>query len=264
MPNTEAWLGLEQAAPGHWSFELTPNLGRFDGALYGGTGLAVVTALAEAETGQDALWATVQFVDSTPVGDRLDCRVEVLAQGRRTSQLRITASVQDRLVLNAMAAAGTARSDGLELQIGHMPVVRPPDESPEWVPRVPFSLSVGKRGWLDSVELRDPEGEPGGSGMPGRMLWARMRSTSSSRPTLGFVADLVPSSVVRAAGRAGGGRSLDNTLRFGPTPTTEWVLVDLDPQLAHAGYVHGAARLWGEDGTLLGVASQTAVALLFD
>ena len=130
---------------------------------------------------------------------------------------------------------------------------------------MPFALSAGKRGWLDSVELRDPEGDADASGaMPGRMLWARMRATSTSRPTLGFVADLVPSSVVRTAGRAGGGRSLDNTLRFGPAPTTDWVLVDLDPQFASAGYVHGAARLWGEDGTLLGVASQTAVALLFD
>jgi acyl-CoA thioesterase len=264
MPSIDTWLGLEQAAPGRWSFELKPNLSRFDGALYGGTGLAVVTALAETETGQDALWATVQFVDSTPVGDRLDCRVEVLAQGRRTSQLRITASVGDRLVLNAMAATGTARAGGFELQIGHMPEVRPPEESPEWTPRVPFALSEGKRGWLDSVELRDPDGQEGGSGMPGRKLWARMRAATTSRATLGFVADLVPSSVVRAAGRAGGGRSLDNTLRFGPTPETEWVLVDLDPHFAYAGYVHGAARLWSEDTTLLGVASQTAVALLFD
>ncbi len=264
MPSDEAWLGLEPLAPGNWSFELKPNLGRFDGALYGGTGLAVVTALAEAHTDQDALWATVQFVDSTPVGDVLDCRVEVLARGRSSSQLRITASVADRLILNAMAATGVARSGGLELQLGEMPQVRPPDESPEWVPRVPFALSEGRRGWLDSVELRDPEGEAGGAGMPGRMLWARMRAATTSRPTLGFVADLVPSSVVRAAGRAGGGRSLDNTLRYGPAPDGEWVLVDLDPQFATAGYVHGAARLWSQDGVLLGVASQTAVALLFD
>jgi acyl-CoA thioesterase len=42
------------------------------------------------------------------------------------------------------------------------------------------------------------------------------------------------------------------------------MLVDFDPYLVSGGYAHGAARLWAEDGTLLGVASQTATVLLFD
>ena len=79
---------------------------------------------------------------------------------------------------------------------------------------------------------------------------------------LGFLADMVPSSVARAAGRMGGGTSLDNSMRFGPAPDTEWVLIDYDPYLAHHGYAHGGARVWSEDGVLLGIASQTASVIL--
>jgi len=75
----------------------------------------------------------------------------------------------------------------------------------------------------------------------------------------------VPSAVLRAAGRDGGGTSLDNSIRFGrpPEPDTEWVLVDTEPYLAHAGYVHGGARIWSPEGRLLAVAAQTAVARIF-
>jgi acyl-CoA thioesterase len=69
---------------------------------------------------------------------------------------------------------------------------------------------------------------------------------------------------VRAAGRAGAGVSLDNTIRFGPPPQCDWVLLEVDPYFAHHGFVHGAARVWSPDGILLAVASQTARAQLFD
>ena len=56
-------------------------------------------------------------------------------------------------------------------------------------------------------------------------------------------------------------RLLDNSLRFGRMVDTEWALLDMEPWLASGGYLHGAARIWSEDGTLLGVASQTASAM---
>jgi acyl-CoA thioesterase len=81
---------------------------------------------------------------------------------------------------------------------------------------------------------------------------------------LGFLADFVPMGVARAAGRAGAGTSLDNTIRFGPPTDSEWVLVGLDPHLAHGGYGHGTAHLWAPDGTLVATASQTASMVFFD
>jgi len=261
----DTWLGLERGdIEGRWTFELTRNLSRFDGRFYGGTGLAIATALVEATTERDALWVTTQFVGSAEVGDRLDCRVELLAHGRRTSQAQVTATHDGRLVFVALGAAGLPRAAALEVQLPSMPTVASPDESPPWGPRVPFTLPETDRGWIDLLELREvPESDPGAA--PGTALWARMRDgRPHSRATIGFVADLVPSAVVRAAGRAGAGTSLDNSMRYGAAPTTEWVLVELVPQFATAGYLHGLARVWSDDGVLLGVASQTAVSVLFD
>ena len=259
MSDRDDWLGLAPADPGCWSFELTPGLSRFDGKLYGGTGLAAVTAAMEAETGRAALWSTVQFAGSAEIGERIDCRVEVLAQGRRTSQVRMTACVGERVVLAALGATGEPRGGGLAAQVGEIPAVGLPEDTPPWSPKVPFTLPVETQGWLELAEIREVPGL--GSRMA---LWARMRQMRQTRATLGFLADLVPTAVVRAAGRAGAGTSLDNAIRFGPAPDTEWVLLDLDPYLASDGYLHGAARIWAPDGTLLAVASQTAVALLFD
>src|SRR4051812_32694160 len=130
MPQPDDWLGLEQLAPGRWAFELTQPLSRFDAKLYGGTGLAAVTAAIEAETGRDARWVTVQFVSSADLGDRIDCHVEVLANGRRTSQVRVTGTVGDRPVFAALGATGLSRAGGLEVQVATMPVVAPPEDCP--------------------------------------------------------------------------------------------------------------------------------------
>ena len=199
MTSADGWLGLEASGPGGWAFELTPPLGRFDGKLYGGTGLAAVTAAMEAETGRATLWASVQFVASADVGERIECHVEVLAQGRRTSQLRVTAHAGDRLVLAALGATGTPRTGGLEVQIGAMPEVAPPDASPPWAPKMPFAITEENQGWLALVEMREVRG-PG----EGMALWGRIRDEPQTRAAMGFLADLVPSAVVRARGAGRG------------------------------------------------------------
>jgi hypothetical protein len=38
----------------------------------------------------------------------------------------------------------------------------------------------------------------------------------------------------------------------------------MHPWLGSGGYLHGAARVWSEDGTLLGVASQSASAMVWE
>ena len=126
-------------------------------------------------------------------------------------------------------------------------------------PRVPIQIPRHIPSWLSLSELRSldlPDGR--------QAMWARMRDMPQTRATIGFLADMVPNSVVTAAGRVGAGTSLDNAMRFGPRPETEWILVDFDPYLAAGGYGHGAARLWSTEGVLLGVASQTAALLFFD
>jgi acyl-CoA thioesterase len=234
---------------------MTAPLSRLDGKFYGGTGLAVATALIEAETGRRALWASVQFASSASEDDDFDCRVEVLAEGRRSSQVRLTATVDGRLVFSAMGAAGESRTGEIEAQFGNMPDVEPPDNCPRWLPSVIAHLAGERPGWLAITDARraDEDGS----------MWMRVVDTPLSRTAVAFLADVVPSGVVRAAGRNGAGTSLDNCIRFGPDPEGDWLLVDIDPYFISAGYVHGGARLWSAGGRLLGVASQTAGLLLF-
>jgi acyl-CoA thioesterase len=198
----------------------------------------------------------VQFSSSADEAERFDCRIEVLALGRRTSQVRITGSVEERLVFSALGATGEAKPGPVEAQFGQMPDVAPPEDCPRWLPRVFVDLPDWRRGWLAMTDAR--QADTAGS------MWMRAIDLPLTRPVLGFLADIVPSGVVRAAGRSGAGRSLDNCVRFGPEPEGEWVLVDIDPHLLSRGYVHGGARLWSSRGTLLGVASQTATLMLFD
>jgi acyl-CoA thioesterase len=251
-----AWLGLERHDQGRWSFELTSPLSRMDGKLYGGTGIAVMVATMEAETAREALWTTVQYAGSADIGERIDCHVEELAKGKRTSQVRMTATVGDRIVLAAVGATGATRTGPVEAQIPAMPDVPAPDACEPWGAMRHWHDPERPTGWLQIAEMRHVT--------DGGAIWARMHSGVQTRATVSFLADMVPSSVVRAAGKMGGGTSLDNSMRFGRLVETEWILLDMDPWLGTGGYVHGAARVWAEDGTLLGVASQTASAMVWE
>ena len=128
------------------------------------------------------------------------------------------------------------------------PAVCPPLEVP-FPARAPLGHFV-------TTELRDA-----GSGPAGAMkVWARVRDHDPSRPAiLGFIADYVPLSVMRALREVGAGTSLDNTIRIGGRPAfpSPWVLLEIFPDLAADGFGHGTARLWSTAGELLGVASQT-------
>lgn len=253
-----SWLGLEQRGDGAWALELTSQLGRGDGKLYGGTGLALSVALMESVTDRDALWCTTQFSGSAATGAQLDCKVEVLASGRRSSQLRITVFEGDRLVLTSLGATGE-HNDHLEVQVPVMPDVPGPEHAEDWMAR--FRLAQPNQpphmGWAETAELKRVELPDGHFAM-----WGQMRHHKMTRAGLGFIADFVPVSVTRAAGVDGAGFSLDNSIRYGYFVDTEWVLLDFDPWFAAGSYLHGAVRLWAQDGTLLGVASQTAAGFI--
>lgn len=263
------WLGLERRDD-RWSFTLTPTLARPDGKLFGGAGAAIVVAAAEAETGRTTLWATTQFVGSADLGETVDVRVATTAEGRRTSQVQVTATVGDRLVFVGLGSTGLPRDSTVEVQVPTMPNVPPPDQCGQWShgharPGAPGAPDGGHGqggpaaetpGFFRLTQMRAAD-ESGGA------MWARVGEGRQSRAGIAFVADMVPTAVVRAAGAMGGGTSLDNSVRFGRVPDTDWVLLDMDPWMAVDGYLHGGARLWAEDGTLLGVASQTAAAMAF-
>jgi acyl-CoA thioesterase len=134
-----------------------------------------------------------------------------------------------------------------------MPDVVGPDDAEDFVGRMQQMVDVPRSGWAELADMRRVELPDNGLAM-----WGRLRDKPTSRPALAFMADFVPVSVARATGQMGAGISLDNSMRFGPLVDTEWVLYDYDPQFATGGYLHGGARVWSQDGTLLGYASQTA------
>ena len=239
------------------SFELTPELCRFDGALYGGTGVAATVMAMEAATQRDALWVVTQFVAQTQVGARIDWEVQTLAPGHRVSQLSVVARVDGSVLFCGLGATADPRPDGLEGQYLPMPEVAPPDECPP-LTHGPGTPALRDRGFNRNLEYR--EAEAVGDGAAGNvMLWARRTDGAPlTRAGLAYLADMIPMAVARAAGKLGAGFSLDNALRFAAVTPTEWVLLALRGEVAAAGYGHGSLTAWATDGTLVATGSQTA------
>lgn len=236
-------------------FQLRPGLTRHDGALYGGTGLAVSVMAMQAATGRDVLWATTQFVSSPSSGTEIDWTVDLLADGRRTSQLLVRATAGETVAFVALGAVGTGKDDGLTGQYREMPEATPPEDGRPWGE---FATTVDPQSWTLKIDLR--EADLLGSGpTTSTALWARRRDGLPFTPAaIAFAADFVPLGVARSAGKIGAGSSLDNSMRFRPGESTEWVLLEVRGDFASGGYGHGTVLVWGQDGTLVATGSQTA------
>jgi acyl-CoA thioesterase len=225
--------------------------------------VAVSVTAMEAETGVDCRWVTVQFVGTAMLGARIDCHTEVLATGKRVRQCRVTGTVDGQVVFSGVGATAAAKPGGYAGQFETMPVVPPPEECPKFnfMGRLPAEVTAkATTGFQRITEFRTARNPDDGR----VALWIRVIDHEATPALLGYIADFVPMSVARAGGRVGAGTSLDNTMRFGPRITPEWVLVDLDPHLAADGYGHGTVHLWSPDGELLATGSQTASMLFFD
>ncbi len=260
MIRPDDWLGLERADPGRWSFELTPGLCRFDDKLYGGTGLAVATSVMARETGRPALWVDVQFVASADLGAHVECEVEELARGGRTSQVRLTARVDGAMVFTALGATGDPREGGLDLQVGSMPEVAPPDDCTPVVAARPVPAREGP------ARLVRSHRDPGGARRRRRHGAVGPDARPSPQPRhLGVRSRHGP--LGGGAGRRPGRR------RHQPR--------QLDPPRSRSRRANGCSSssfrtsrraatctdrpgCGRPDGTHLAVASQTAVGLLFD
>lgn len=255
------WLDLRREGPGRYSLAVTDGLIRLDGQLYGGTGLAAAVHAMRVETGRAPLWTTVQFAASATLGETLEIHVEELARGHKASQVRFTATVGDRVVLAALGTTGVPAPEGFGAEFGSMPEVSAPEDSEPWRHLFPVDHDpdAPRTGAFLTAEFRQ-----GRSDGAQTQMWVRMLDHPQTWESIAYLADFVPAAVVRAAGRVGVGTSMDNSIRYGPAPDTEWILIEVDPYFAHGGFVHGAGRIWSEDGVLLAVASQTARTHLFD
>jgi acyl-CoA thioesterase len=264
-PSDLELLGLDLEPEGaRGSFVLTSATARPDGALYGGTAIAASVAGMEAATQRDALWVTTQFVASARLGETVDVLTEVLANGRRISQCRVTGTVGDRIVFTALGSTATPRDDGLEGQFETMPDVAAPDASAPFGFGPTRTASDGDAGGFRSqvdYRIATPIAADDETAPP-LAMWARLGHGRPITPAaLSFVADMVPVGIARSAGAAmGGGTSLDNSMRFGRIPpiTDEWILLELRGHLAVGSHGHGTVKAWTADGAVLAVGGQYA------
>ncbi len=255
-PADLALLGPElDEDPRSGRFEVRSGLVRHDGALYGGTGLAVAVLAMQAASGRDVLWATTQFVAQPPMGAVVDWQTEVLAQGKRSTQLQVRASSDGATTFVALGSAGVLAGDGLTGRYQEMPRVAGPEESTR---RESLAGIPNPDSYTRMIELRETDVLDAGAG-PHVAIWVRRRDDAPFTPVgIAFAADFVPLAIARAAGKVGAGSSLDNSMRFRGGEAEGWILLELDGELAEGGYGHGTVRAWSTGGELLAVGSQTA------
>lgn len=264
-------LGLRgESSEGRYSVVVEPHLCRVDGRFYGGAALAAALASSEALTGRTALWSTVQIVGVAEVGDVIEVQVRSVARGQTIEQVIVTATVDDRLIFQALGSNGVTPRDGMNGQWGSMPTVAPPEASASLADRVPLEIGRDLGHHLACEQrIAAPLTDQPGSGAR-LAAWARLTgeaakdSWSTSPAALAFLADLVPLAISEAAGVHGAGASLDNSLRIGALASCDWILIDLAAQLAVDGVGHGQLRIWSPDGHLLAVGSQTARMFTYD
>ena len=256
--DARTFLGLEPAGdPLHWRLSVTTAVstpGRF---LYGGCGLAAGIVALEEATGRPTVWATAQYLAYAPTGSVLEWEVVVAASGRHTTQGRAIGRLGDEEVLTVNAALGRNELDLTGRWVEKPDVPDPGRCAPQETPPM-FADSVFNR-----VEHRVAKGrllsELDGTPGDGRTAsWTRLPGQlEPSAATLAVVGDYVSAGVSQPLGVRMMGRSLDNTLRVAQLVPTEWVLCDIHMHALVGGFGHGLAHLWAQDGTLLGIASQS-------
>lgn len=228
--------------------------------LYGGSGIAASVEASERATGRPVQWITTQFVGSPTPGMVVDIDVNVAVTGRATTQTQVNGSV-DGIMMFTSLCAHNVRPAGDAEAFATMPDVPGPLDSGHF----DEFFDTGNASFFDHFERRiaagkfalDADGEPQ-SGLLG--IWCRIDGAAvSGAATQGFVADLGPLALCARLGIAPGGTSLDNTVRVVDPAPTEWVLIALEADGYHRSVGHSTARLWSEDGRLMGIASQSAI-----
>lgn len=269
MRSDVEFLGLQgrEDRPGHFTFTVAEHLCRLDGALYGGTAIAVSVATAELVSDRHAVWMTTQFVSTVGKGTEVAVHAEVLAGGRRTNQVRVTGtSPTGDVVFASLGATAHHRPDGFAGQFVTRPEVAGPDDVDPGVSPFRHVTSDGEPPRIGFTAAAEMRAAPVADAVPGRVcLWVRRRDrTPITAAVAAYLADMVPMGIAQALEVMAGGISLDNTIRIGDVPETEWVLLDIRPHLVAGSYGHGVVHVWSEDGQLMATASQTASMFAFD
>jgi acyl-CoA thioesterase len=231
--------------------------------MFGGVGLAAAIAAMERTCERPAVWATAQYLSYARPNQIVDLDVTAPVHGHNTSQARVIAHVGDKEILTANAALGR-RDNPISEQFVRAPDVPGPRDCPEshhWRgeqedlhSHIELRVAKGRYGFSD------PNAGEGISADGQLIMWMRPRAGQPiDSAMLAIFADHVPSGIGNALGMNAGGNSLDNTIRFRRIVPTDWVLCEIQIHTVHAGFGHGAMRLFAEGGELLATASQSVI-----
>jgi acyl-CoA thioesterase len=228
--------------------------------MFGGVGLGAAIAAMEGTCGRPVIWATAQYLSYARPPSIVDFDVWAPVQGKHNSQARVVGHVGDKEILTVNAALGS-RDSAISRQWLTAPVVPAPDDCPSashWRgeaddlhAHLEMRLAHGTWGW---AEARPPTPD-------GRLvMWLKPKADLPiDAPMLAIMADHVPSGIGSALGLAGGGNSLDNTIRFVRMVPTEWVLCEVRISGVHGGFAHGEMAMFAQSGELIAVASQSMI-----
>ena len=240
--------------------EITTKVSAGGSFLYGGCGLGAAISALEGTSGRHVVWATAQYLNYAKPGTWLDIDVTLAVTGHQMTQARAVCHVGNTEILTVNAALGDRPLDVFG-QWETMPVVPPPEDCPPREHRfdIPDSISA-------QIEERVALGRPideldGTEGTGQTVMWARIPRLISGvdATTLAILGDFVPMGVGQSLGIAGGGNSLDNTLRVCKLVPTEWVLLDIRIHGVQRGFGHGLVHMFAQDGTLMATASQSCI-----
>lgn len=250
-----AFPTLERLGEARFAIAITPDLAvgpPGHAYLFGGATLALALEVAAAATGRPVVQGTLQFVSFTPLGAILELDVETLQAGRTLAQVRVTGSLEGRILFHAGVVLGQ-REGFIPKQWIAAPAVPPPEACPPCTDLPPQDANAH---FLAGIEVREAGGA---SAVPGRtLLWLRRLDRAPvDVASLAMFADFIPVALGRASGQAGGGNSLDNALRMVRTAPAGWCLADMTVSAAHGGFAQGAVSLWGQSGSLLATGSQS-------
>ena len=245
------WRVVPGAREGEYILPVTPPATAGpEGAphVMGGVSLAAAIDAMQLESGQDILWATIQFLAPTQHAEELTISCEQCGGGQSIGQWQAVIRSAGREVQRVAAALG-AREPSEPRQFAAMPDVPGPGS----MAAPPVDPLAGDTGLLAEVERRTAlqDSEQGIEA-----VWTRSRSGFAN--DAGWLA-ILSDFFLGAHPQSRGGSSLDATFRFFRPAPAGWVLSVTQLAAFERGTVSGQARHFAEDGTLLAISSQTGV-----